>query len=117
MRSKCLKHMGLTFNPNHPHGNMPALEGEVTIQFHTWLCRVLMSNHMDDYWYQRKQEVRPFFQGGSVCRHDGWVLIEFWTKDAEAARIFCEDMCMAFIKNDPISRKLYGGNNGSKTDL
>jgi hypothetical protein len=111
MRSKCLEYEGMKFSPDHPYHNMPALEGHVTVQFHKWLRRVLMSNHMDDYWYQRKQEVRPFFQGGSVYEHDGWILVEFWTKDVEAARIFCEDMCMAFIKNDPISRKLYGGNN------
>ena len=38
--------LDLHFNQCHPHGNMPALEGHVTRDFHKWLLRVILSNHI-----------------------------------------------------------------------
>ena len=90
--------LDLHFNQCHPHGNMPALEGHVTRDFHKWLLRVILSNHMDDPWYQRKQGINPFFQGGSTYQSDGWIFIEFWTKDIKAVQKFINDLCFEYLK-------------------
>lgn len=84
--------MIINFHECHYHGFMPAVEVEnASKEFHDFIMKTVFSNSMNDSWYILKNnlKVNPFFQGGCIFeRAEGWMLIEFWTKDVESVYIF-----------------------------
>ena len=89
-----------TFYEKHFHGNMPALEGYVTEDFHKFIYQIITTNYINDPWYERKIGINPFFQGGSQYNlsDNGWIFIEFWTKNIKAAQQYCDDIWKEYHK-------------------
>lgn len=80
----------MIFHEKHHHGDMPAFEVfNATKQMHQIISSIIHANFIDDPDYIAKSKSRPFFQGGyDFDRSGGWIFIEMWTKDVEAAREF-----------------------------
>lgn len=68
-------------------------------KLHCWLRGAVLANHIDDPFYLKKQEVTPFLQGGSN-RYNGWILIEFWTRDLDKIREYVAWLNEEWVKFD-----------------
>lgn len=58
----------------------------VTPEVHEVVSGLLANNWMDSLIYKARTKAHAFFQGGSDKRDGQWILLEFWTTEAE-----CQD--------------------------
>jgi len=62
------------------HGMLCIEVQRVTVEQCQFLRSAVLDNRTDSMFYLKRQTARPFLQGDD----DGWILIEFWSRDEQA---------------------------------
>ena len=73
-----------------------------------FLKRAMNANNMNDDFYRKRQAAQPFFQCGSTSK-DGYVLIEFWTKNKRAIDEYVLWLNSVYDKTVAYAKSLFDG--------
>lgn len=98
------KRFELTKTPS----GMWCIAKECTADETYFLKRAMNANSMNDDFYRKRQQARPFFQSGSTTKA-GYCLIEFWTDDVKAVNTYITWLNSVYDKTVSYAKSLFNG--------